>query len=407
MLSMRTSSRAFILALTLAAVSPLAIADGTAAPMATAPAATTAPSSASPAQTQATTQTSAPTQLTEAEYAARQAAAEKTLRRIRFEHFSKVKPETRKAGIAKLAEFTDGPSFAAMLEVLRGEQDDVRRAMIDQMGAVKSDAAVTTLAFAAINEQDSALRAMAREKLNSVVRASGKRPAGVDTAIINALERGKVAPTAAGAAARVVQSLGILEAIPTLIQAQVAGGSGGQDSAGTAISWIMIGNQRAYVADLTPVVGDGAVGFDPTPGVINEGVVLAIGDAAVTTYHSEVHQVLVEMTSNLAGKDTSPMGYNQARWAQWYHTDFPVILAQREARKQAEQKERAREAAARAAEAKKANDAKKAAERKTAPSTKPAAPDVGEPAKPAGKSGKQVDTRPVKPSVEVRRSRGT
>lgn len=397
MLSMRTSSRAFILALTTAAVAPLAMADGAATPMATAPAATTAPSS-SPATP---TQTNAPMQLTEAEYAARQAAAEKMLRRVRFEHFSKVKPEVRKAGIAKLAGFTDGPSFAAMLEVLRGEQDDVRRAMIDQMGAVKSDAAVTTLAFAAINEEDSALRAMAREKLSSVVRASGKWPAGVDTAIINALERGKVAPTAAGAAARVVQSLGILEAIPTLIQAQVAGGSGGQDSAGTAISWILIGNQRAYVADLTPVVGDGAVGFDPTPGVINEGVVLAIGDAAVTTYHNEVHQVLVEMTSNLAGKDTSPMGYNQARWAQWYHTDFPVILAQREARKQAEQKEKAREAAARAAEAKKASDAKKAAEGKTAPSTKPAAPKDGEPAKPAGKGGKQAETRPVKPSVEV------
>lgn len=397
MLSMRTSSQLFIFALTTAAVAPLAMADSAAGPMATAPAATVAPS-ADPA-TQSPS--AAPVQMTEAEYAARQAAAEKSLRRIRFEHFSKIKPEVRKAGIAKLAEFTDGPSFAAMLEVLRGEQDDVRRAMIDQMGAVKSDAAVTTLAFAAINEEDSALRSMAREKLNSVVRATGKRPAGVDTAIINALERNKAAPVAAGAAARVVQTLGILEAIPTLIQAQVAGGSGGQTSAGTAISWIMIGNQRAYVADLTPVVGDGAVGFDPTPGVLSEGVVLAIGDAVVTTYHSEVHQVLVEMTSNLAGKDTSPMGYSQARWAQWYHTDFPVILAQREARKQAEQKEKAREAAARAAEAKKASDAKKASEGKAPPAAKPEGKKDGEPAQPAGKGGKQADHRPVKPNVEV------
>ncbi|MFO0493257.1 MAG: HEAT repeat domain-containing protein [bacterium] len=286
----------------------------------------------------------APVKLTDAEWALRAAAAEKQLRRIRFEHFTKSKPEVRKVGIERLSVFADAPALPALLEVMRDEQDDVRRGVVEHLARLGSDEGLTTLAYAAVHEVDPSFRAMARDKLVSVVRKGRARPAGVDTVIASALEGSEQAQ--AGRAARLVQSLGILQAIPALIMGQIGGGSGGQSDGGTAIAWILIGNQQGYVADITPIVGDSSVGFDPTPAVLTTGVVLKIGDAAITSYRTEVHQALVEMTSNIAGADTSAMGYDQGKWAQWYRDEFPNVLARRAAAARAEAEAKAKAKAA-------------------------------------------------------------
>ncbi|HZW06228.1 MAG TPA: hypothetical protein VFF65_03820, partial [Phycisphaerales bacterium] len=89
--------------------------------------------------------------------------------------------------------------------------------------------------------------------------------------------------------------------------------------------------QRAYVADLDPVVGDGSVAFDPVPGVLTEGVVLAINDAVAIQYSTGVHDALVGFTSGLSGEDTSRLGWNPRKWQAWYaNTLVPKLRKQQE-----------------------------------------------------------------------------
>jgi len=41
-------------------------------------------------------------------------------------------------------------------------------------------------------------------------------------------------------------------------------------------AYVLISTQRAYVSDLQPIVGTGAVGFDPTPALVNTGAILDV-----------------------------------------------------------------------------------------------------------------------------------
>lgn len=41
-------------------------------------------------------------------------------------------------------------------------------------------------------------------------------------------------------------------------------------------AYVLVSTQRAYVSDLTPIVGTGAVGFDPTPAIVNTGAILDV-----------------------------------------------------------------------------------------------------------------------------------
>ncbi len=317
------------------------------------------------------------------EWNARRIEAARALRRIRAEHFRTTRDEdVRKAGIAKLATFTDGASFAAMIEVFRNERGDVQQAVANHLSRVASPEAVATLTFIAIYERDPEFRAKATRRLESlttagfppasfddqaasnatptanttpdapgnhnragpsavqILAAAGpKVPARLTTAVVAALDGNDRA--AAGNAARLVQSLGLIQAIPQLIMAQAGGsggGGGGGDGGGTAIAWCQFGNQRAFIADLTPVTSEGAVGFDPTPGVIVDGVVLAINDAAVVTYVSnpDVHAVLVGMSSNLTGQDTSAFKRDPRAWARWYQQSFLPQMAELADRKAAD-----------------------------------------------------------------------
>jgi hypothetical protein len=312
------------------------------------------------------------------------AEAARELRRLRAQHFRHQQDaQVRKAGVERLATFTDAPALAAMLEVLRLERDDARQGVIDHLAKLATPASIATLTYAAVHERDPAFRAMATRKLEALTKAGfppsafdtepttpqpdpspsqptlatpaqtlsaiGPRvPQRLTTTLVTALQGSD--RLAAGNAARVVQSLGLIQAIPQLIMAQALGptGGGGSGGDGGAIAWIAIGTQRAFIADITPVVGEGAVGFDPTPGVISDGVVLAINDAAVTTSVvepvPEVHAALVGMSSNLTGEDTSGLKYDRKAWAQWYHHKFLPLMAERAA----DQREAAERAAAQA-----------------------------------------------------------
>jgi general secretion pathway protein D len=65
-------------------------------------------------------------------------------------------------------------------------------------------------------------------------------------------------------------------------------------------AWVLIATQRAYVSDLTPVVGNGVVAFSPTIDVINSGVLLDV-QATVSSDRKYVTLTLRPQLAELLG----------------------------------------------------------------------------------------------------------
>lgn len=241
--------------------------------------------------------------------------SEKQMKTIRFKYFgTKAVKEIRQAGVAELRKVTEPAAFPSMLEIFRDEQPDVLKAVCDHLADLKTDQSLTTLSYAAIYEKKPEFRKLAADALKSVIDTTHTTPDGVHTVIASGLDSQSYAWR--GDAARLAVSLKLVEAIPAMIAAQLSGAGGG--GAGGYIAWIAIGTQHAYVADLDPVVGNGSVAFDPVPGVVTDGCVLAINDAVVVQYNVGVHDALVGFTSGLSGEDTSRLGWNPRKWQAWY-----------------------------------------------------------------------------------------
>lgn len=285
---------------------------------------------------------------------------ERELRVIRAKFFRDTRnTETRQIGIGKLREYTDPAIFPSLLEVFRHEDPDVRGAILDHLMDQATDEADTTLAWISVFDDDAWMREQAaRRLLQRLVPDTGAKappaagpaaPAGatqptqaprgpndddaqapqvspsVQTVIAHAL-RSRNNPVAT-AAANLSLRLNLVAAIPALIQAQVlpttgtGGGDGGADD-DSALAYILVGQQQAFVSDLTPVVSDSAVGFDPTLSVVTEGVVVRILDAVVITYRVEIHNALVQLSTRATGQSTAHLGYNQRAWAEWYRSEY-------------------------------------------------------------------------------------
>src|SRR5262249_9087404 len=126
-----------------------------------------------------------------------------------------------------------------------------------------------------------------------------------------------------GVAAHLASGLGLVEAIPMLISAQLGGGgtqvgSAGGDGDEHSLAWILVGTQQAFVSALQPVVGNSAVAFDPQVSVVTEGTILRVIDAVVVTYRYEVHNALVDLSSKAWGQSTYKLGWDNPAWRKWY-----------------------------------------------------------------------------------------
>ncbi len=262
-------------------------------------------------------------------------ALERSLNKLRATHFGSMRnTQIRQAGILKMREHTDPGEYPTLVKVFRREQDDVREALVNHLADQKNDDADATLTWVAIYEQDEAFRTLAQQAMDRRIRPSSD-PEGDARYMVGDRVKGVIASAfkqqderALNAAANLASELLIIEAIPALINAQVqstptgttAGvgtGGGGGDHAN-----IFIGTQQAYVADLTPIVADSAVAFDPQLAIATEGTVLRVSDAVVITYRSEVHTSLVRLTTKAWGRDTSGLGYDQPGWGKWYREEF-------------------------------------------------------------------------------------
>ncbi|MBX3377399.1 MAG: hypothetical protein KF678_10405 [Phycisphaeraceae bacterium] len=272
------------------------------------------------------------------EYARRQKIKrelEKELYKIRYQYIHNIrKTELRQAGIAKIRGYTQPLIYDSLVSIFEKEGADVRKAVLEHLAEQKNDEADTVLAWVAVFGKQKEMRSEAavvlgrRMKDADLPTAASYRIKSVIAEGLRSRDSESLA-TAAGLA----QQFKLIEAIPMLINAQIQGqtvqtGGGGDD--GRSLAWIMVGTQQAFVSDLTPVVGDSAVAFDPTVSVITSGTVLRIVDAAVITYHIEVHNALVGLSSEAWGQPTNRLGWDQAAWRKWYKEEFVPFLSAKE-----------------------------------------------------------------------------
>lgn len=293
----------------------------------------------------------------------RRRAAEKELRRTRLKNFGTMKKvEIRQEGIATLRSHTDPALFALMIDLFSREQNDVRDAMTMMFYESASREGDASLAWLAIYGRDDYLRSKGlslltrrfedEKRMRERAAKQSDVPAGkgpqaedpnvdapstpqqlrhdpVDAArivIYEGLRRGS--NKVKGRAADLAANLKLVELIPWLAAAQVSGrpasggNSGGTEDPNGSLAYIVVGTQQAFVADLEPVVSEGAVAFDPTLSTITEGTVLRVIDAVVYTYHVEIHRPLVRLASEAAGRDMAHLGWDYRKWAQWYYKEY-------------------------------------------------------------------------------------
>lgn len=235
----------------------------------------------------------------------------RAIRRIRREHLGDVRDAALRAeGINQLRELTDPAAFGPLVDELAGERGDVRLAVLDHL-AVQGDLGQAALARVAVNDPDEAMRYEAMRRM--VAPASD--------AVLREIEAGLRSPVheIANHAGTLAGSLRALETIPLLIFAQATADPVGDDG---DVAWIAIETQRAFVAAVEPVVGSGAGAFQPIPGIVTEGAILRVVDAVAIFYRTEVHRVLVVMTTDDWGQSTAALGYDIRRWWEWYNAEY-------------------------------------------------------------------------------------
>ncbi len=263
---------------------------------------------------------------------------ERELKVIRSKYFGTMRnTEIRQLGISKMREYTDSALFPTMLEVFAREQNDVRGAVLDHFADQKTDDADTTLAWTAVFDKDDWMREQARARLTARMQEVGSVSNRVKSVLANALRSSD--NRVAGSAAEITNILGLIEAIPALISAQVlsspSGGTGVSDD--SSLAYILVATQQAFVADLTPVVGDNAVAFDPDLGIVTDGVYLRIMDAVVITYRTVVHTALVDLSTRAwGGQSTAAMKYDQNAWRTWYEKEFLPYQREQQAKAKAD-----------------------------------------------------------------------
>jgi hypothetical protein len=272
---------------------------------------------------------------------------EKELRKIRARHFGTIRNvQIRQEGIVKLREFTQPAIFPSMIDLFKREKADVRTALLDHFEDSKTPEGDAALAWMAMFDREESVRADAARRVRRRTDETGKIPNAVKYAIYEGF-RSDDEPTIL-AAGHLAANLDMHDAIPWLIarlitaqpvqQPQVQGAQfGGQDRNG-ALAWIFVGRQTAFVSDLTPVIAESAVAFDPQLSVVNEGVILRVVDAVVITYRVNIFNLLTDYTSRVWGKSTRDLGWNIPAWREWYTKEFLPEMKRREAERKAAEK---------------------------------------------------------------------
>jgi len=252
------------------------------------------------------------------------ADAQQEIRQI-FSHFFKRtrNPKMHAQGWAELARHMHDPRlYDLMFELFEDKPFELRRDLVELFVKAATDDADVAICWAAVFDEDQRMRTWASGRLVERV-GEGEPSERIQRVLELALTSGKDDPAVASSI--LVRQFGLVKAIPYLIQAQAEPRR--RDVRKGAIAQIVVGTQQAFVANLTPVVANNAVGYQPTIGIVSSGVVLRVMDAVVWAYRTEVHSNLVDLTSNAWGQSTAELGYDQKAWFDWYEKEFKPTLA--------------------------------------------------------------------------------
>ncbi|MCC6321519.1 MAG: hypothetical protein IT438_08820 [Phycisphaerales bacterium] len=264
---------------------------------------------------------------------------DKDLRKIRAQYFRGIRnTEIRQVGLSKLRAFNDPAVYPTLLDLFAQEDKDVRAEVLQLLVDQNRDEADAAIAWAAVFDNDKWFRDEATKRLLARIKDP---PSGVSDRVKSVIAFGlrDQKNQVIAAAAQMAAPLKLYEAIPMLINTQVqrggsAAGTGTVDRGDGALAYIMIAQQVAFVSDLTPVVGDSAVAFDPTVAVATEGNYIRVIDAVVITYLTEVNRALIALgNAGWDGRDTSAMGWDQKKWQDWYAAEFKPYRDRIEAQK--------------------------------------------------------------------------
>ncbi|RNC81540.1 MAG: hypothetical protein ED559_07050 [Phycisphaera sp.] len=249
---------------------------------------------------------------------------EQDLRRTYYQFFKRTRnKQMHEQGWRELERFMDDPRvYELMIELFEDKPIEMRRKLLELFVEQASEDADVVLAWVAVFNEDEELRTWAAGRLTERV-GEGEPSHRIQLVIESGLTSGD--DDAAIASSSLVRRFNLLKAVPYLIQAQAQPQR--QDVRRGAIAQIVVGTQQAFVANLTPVVANNAVGFQPTIGIVTDGVVLRVMDAVVWTYRTQINRDLVAMTSDAWGRSTAKFGYDQKQWFDWYNNEFKPTLA--------------------------------------------------------------------------------
>lgn len=274
------------------------------------------------------------------------------LKKIRHQFFrAKNRADLRQEGIAQLRDYATPENFEALLDVFKDQGHDVYSYLVNTYQDAQSLEGDACLAWIAVYDERNDIRELAEAGIRTRVDTLGEFPDAAAMVVHSGLASKK--QHAMTHAAQLADRFDLARAIPWLIASQVGPVGGGQPTRGTDgdLAWIAIGTQQAFVSDLTPVVSESAVAFDPQLDVVTSGTVLRVRDAIVYEYRTEIHYALTSLTSRLTDTNTKPFGWDNPKWTKWFTEEFPAL---REAKLAAE---------------------KAAAEEAAEPNTSPKAPD--------------------------------
>jgi hypothetical protein len=247
----------------------------------------------------------------ELDFRARSRDCAQQVRRIRRKYLGDIRVQMlRDQGIAELGKLEDPAAFKPLIEELVGEKDDVRLAIFDHFTG-QGDEGQAALAWVAIYDDDARMRHEASRRLV----APASKP------VLQVLDRGLRSPVhdIANNAGIVAGAVHALESIPLLIFAQATADPVEDEG---DLAWILVTTQRAFVAGVEPVTGSGVGAFRPIPGVLQEGVLLRVVDAVAIFYRTEIHRVLVAMTTDDWGRPTEHLAYDMKAWWEWYNAEY-------------------------------------------------------------------------------------
>ncbi len=229
------------------------------------------------------------------------------------------KAALREEGMRMVRTFVAPEGQWALYSASRASDGPTRLAVLEHLKALGAQGQAG-LTWIAIHDRDPAIRNEAVERID---RPIGPEALGVIDGALRSTNHMVV-----NQAGLIAGQINAVQAIPLLIAAQFAQDPVGQRS---DLAWISIGTQRSYVANLIPITGNSAAGFQPVIGQILEGVVMAIDDIAemATTYRPSVHQSLLAMSTHEWGKSTEHLGWNMNAWVEWYNTEFMPHMIRR------------------------------------------------------------------------------